>query len=60
METLIWIRNTGKRFINYDSNNTTLPEDASYITITDLPEQLVEAIREATLDQVDSLLSKYI
>lgn len=59
MEVMIWL-SRDKRWINYDSNNLNIPEDASYLTIKDLPLELIETIKEATMEEVDNLLFNYI
>ena len=47
-------------FINYDDDNFSFPEDAQYITIKDLPLEIVEEIKEATFEEVQKILCNYI
>lgn len=60
METLIWVCSNWKRFINYDSDNTTLPDDAQYVTLKEFDEESLAEIRIATRNQVQLILSNYI
>ena len=60
MQTLIWLTTDWERFINYDSYNLTIPENTAMLTITDLPTELIEAIKEATFEEVEKILCNYI
>lgn len=57
---LIWITTDWERFINYDSYNLAIPENTSMLTIKDLPDEVIEAIKEATFEDVDKILHNYI
>lgn len=56
---IIWVSKSG-RFINYDSNNLSLPSDAEYITIKDLPDEKIQEIKKSTFAEVQEILSLYI
>ena len=56
----IWITDQKTRFINYDYTNNTLPNNTEYITIIDLPIEIIEKIKKSTLEDVEKILSNYI
>ena len=58
--SIIWITNQKTRFINYDYTNNTLPNNTEYITILDLPIEIIEQIKKSTLEDVEKILSNYI
>lgn len=58
--SIIWITNQKTRFINYDYTNNTLPNNTEYITIIDLPNEIIEQIKKSTLEDVEKILSNYI
>lgn len=58
--SIIWITNQKTRFINYDYTNNTLPNNTEYITILDLPNEIIEQIKKSTLEDVEKILSNYI
>lgn len=58
--SIIWITDQKTRFINYDYTNNTLPNNTEYITILDLPNEIIEQIKKSTLEDVEKILSNYI
>ena len=57
---IIWVRSNWERFINYDYRNQNIPNDTEIITIKQLPEDILDRIKQASFDKVNSILSNYL
>lgn len=57
---IIWIRSNGERFINYNYLDNNIPEDTDILTLKELDSIILDRIKEATIDEVQNILSKYL
>ena len=59
---LIWIKENWHRFVKYDYSwkREEIHEDTIWFTTVEFTEEQKEEIRNATLDKLEIILSKYI
>lgn len=57
---VIGIRKNGERFINYNYLDTNIPKDTEVVTVRIIEPTILHRIKEATLEEVQNILAKYL
>lgn len=56
----IGLRRNGERFINYNYLDTNIPSDTDILTLKELEPSILDRIKEATIEDVQIILAKYL
>ena len=56
----IGLRANGERFINYNRKNNNIPDDTEIMTLKELPDEVLERIKQETFEKVQIILNDYL
>lgn len=56
----MWLRSNGETWINYERNNTNIPNDTEIMTMRELPDDILDKIKQESFEQVQKILYNYL